>query len=139
MNYDDWGAGASGAALPLFREFAVDWDAGTLALRDGEPYTVEGAEALQIWMRLALAAENRRFAYSAHSHDYGNELSGLLGQCRDEGIRNAELRRRITEALTVCPYILGAEDFTFRTEGSSVTAAFTVRTVYHSMNWEVAL
>ena len=34
-------------ALPLFREWAVDWENGCFALRRGEPYLVSGDEALK--------------------------------------------------------------------------------------------
>lgn len=37
-------------ALPLFREWAVDWENGCFALRRGEPYLVSGDEALKIWV-----------------------------------------------------------------------------------------
>ena len=49
MIFPDWGTAPDTApeeALPLFREWAVDWENGCFALRRGEPYLVSGDEAL---------------------------------------------------------------------------------------------
>lgn len=138
MLFPDWNTTQTkNAALPLAREWAVDFDTGELLRRDGEPYTVTGDEAVKIWVKLALDAKCVRFCFSAHSHDYGNELGALFGRSMDSGILESELKRRITDALCVCPYITGAEDFAFETQGSGVTAHFTVKTVYNSFETEV--
>ena len=45
MIFPDWGTVPDTApeeALPLFREWAVDWENGCFALRRGEPYLVSG-------------------------------------------------------------------------------------------------
>lgn len=133
MIFPDWGeapAGGEEAALPLFREWAVDWESGAFALRNGEPYMVSGNEALKIWVTRALRPESQRFYYTAWSHDYGNELGELLGGCVDQGILESQVRRCIREALTVSPYIRAVDGFTFTKTGSRVEAAFTVHTVY---------
>lgn len=137
MIFPDWDTKeTSTAALPMAREWAVDFATGQLLLRDGEPYTVTGDEAVRIWVRLALDAKNIRFLFSAHSHAYGNELASLFGQSMNGGVVKSELKRRITDALCVCPYITGAEDFRFETDGSGVTVRFTVKTVYNSFGFE---
>lgn len=139
MIFPDWGTApeTKEETLPLYREWAVDFERGTLLLRDGEPYTVEGAEAVKIWVRLALDARCERWHFSAHSHDYGNELATLVGRGGDAGIRESLLTRAISEALLICPYITGVEGFSFAHEGGSVTVHFTVRTVYDSLDMEV--
>lgn len=138
MIFPDWGtAPEKKTVLPMAREWAVDWETGALALRDGAPYVVEGDEAVRIWVRLALAGDCARFRFSAHSHDYGNEFGALIGRALDAGIRESELKRTITQALCVCPYITGAEDFRFEQSGSGVSVHFTVKTVYNSFETEV--
>ena len=79
MIFPDWGTApeTNESPLPLFREWAVDWESGALALRGGEPYTLEGDEAVKLWVRLALDARCARWRYSAHSGDYGNELAAM--------------------------------------------------------------
>lgn len=139
MIFPDWNTKETNKTpLPLIREWAVDWETGELKRRDGEPYTVTGDEAVKIWVRLALDAKCVRFLYSAHSHDYGNELGALFGYSMNRGILESELKRRITDALLVCPYITGAEDFSFEVQGSGMTVHFTVKTVYNSFEMEVS-
>lgn len=139
MIFPDWGVAPEEkeTTLPLYREWAVDFENDALLLRDGEPYTVEGAEAVKLWVRLALDARCARWRFSAHSHDYGNELAALFGMSGDAGIRESLLKRTITETLLACPYITGVEGFAFERAGSGVTVRFTVRTVYEAFDTEV--
>lgn len=133
MIFPDWGespARNETAELPLYTEWAMDWDTGAFALRNGRPYTVTGTEALRIWVKCALHPESMRFAYTAHTHDYGNELSALLGGVTDQGILESRLRQSIRETLLVSPYIVTVDGFSFRKSGSCVEADFTVRTIY---------
>ena len=139
MIFPDWGESArttsAGAELPLYTEWAVDWDAGALALRDGEPYTVSGTEALKTWVRLALTPDNARFLYSAHSHDYGNELLEVLGETG--GILESRVRQYIREALLISPYITGVDGFSFARSGSLLEADFSVHTVYEDFSFGI--
>ena len=114
----------------------MDWESGALALRGGEPYTLEADEAVKLWVRLALDARCARWRYSAHSGDYGNELAALLGRSGDAGIRESLLKRIITETLLVCPYITGVEGFSFEHRADGATVRFTVKTVYNSFETE---
>jgi hypothetical protein len=140
MIFPDWGAAtetAGSESLPLYTEWALDADTGALRLRDGKPYTVTGAEALRVWIYLALQPDSRRYQYSAHSANYGNELETLAGES-DRGILASRLRREVRETLCASPYISDVEGFSFTFTGSTVTAAFTVHTVYEDieMTWE---
>ena len=133
MIFPDWGTApetASEAALPLFQEWAVDWDGKSFALRGGEPYLVSGDEALKIWATRALRPESERFRYTAWSPDYGNELAALLGGCVDQGILESQVRQYVREALLASPYIREVDGFSFVKTGSRVEARFTVHTVY---------
>ena len=134
MIFPDWGTApntdSEEAALPLFREWAVDWENQTFALRNGQPYLVSGDEALKIWVTKALRPESERFRYTAWSADYGNELALLLGGCVDQGILESQVRQYVREALLSSPYIREVDGFTFFKAGSRVEARFTVHTVY---------
>ena len=138
MIFPDWGteSGTEQSTLPLCREWAADIESGKLLLRGGEPYTVEGDEAVKLWVRLALDAKCARWKYSAHSGDYGNELAALIGRSGDAGIRESLLKKTITETLLVCPYITGVEGFSFEHRADGVTVRFTVKTVYNSFETE---
>lgn len=134
MIFPDWGSAPTqqtgSTALPLYTEWAVDWDSGSFALANGLPFLVSGTEALKIWVACALHPDSSRFSCSAHSPDYGNEFSALVGECMDRGILESQLRRSIREALLISPYITAADGFSFSQKGSLVTVHFTVRTVY---------
>ena len=142
MIFPDWGTNAADSAareLPLYTEWAVDWETGGFALRDGKPYTVTGAEALKTWVRCALHPESRRFLFSAHSADYGNQIADYLSESAGEGILESLLTREIQDTLLVCPYIRQVDGFSFTRQGSRLTVDFTVHTVYEdfSSNTEV--
>lgn len=132
MIFPDWGAASVPAEKepPLFTEWAVDWDEGRFALKNGRFYTVTGTEALKIWVGRALRLESGRFRYTAWSWDYGNELESLLGDCGDRGVLESRLRQYIREALLVSPYIQAVDGFSFSLEGSRMTVRFTVHSVY---------
>lgn len=139
MIFPDWGGAAAESGietLPLYTEWAVDWDAGAFALRNGQPYTVTGDEALRIWMRCALHPESVRFLYSAHSADYGNQLAAYLSERTQQGILESLVEREVRETLLVSPYITAVDGFSFERSGSRLTARFTVRTVYGDFTTE---
>ena len=134
MIFPDWGETPKGtskeAVLPLFQEWAVDWENQSFALRNGEPYLVSGDEALKIWVTKALRPESERFRYTAWSAGYGNELASLLGGCVDQGILESQVRQYVRDALLASPYIREGDGFSFSQVGSGVAARFTVHTVY---------
>ena len=133
MIFPDWGTAAveSGEALlPLYTEWAMDWEGGAFALRDGKPYTVTGDEALRSWVRCALHPESCRFLCTAHTPAYGNQLALYLADTADQGILESLLAREIRETLLFSPYIRRVDGFTFERSGSLLTAYFRVRTVY---------
>ena len=66
--------------LPMFREYAYDFENNCLLLRDGNTYLVEGNEALRIWIFKALTTE--RFRYTAYDGAFGSEIHTLIGTRR---------------------------------------------------------
>ncbi len=116
-------------SLPLMREAAVDFDSGRIRMdENGDVVRVAGREAVRVWVWRALQPDNARFVYSAHTDSYGNTLGQLAGKALPEA--ESRVAGMVREALAPCPYILGAERFSFTREGSRLIAAFTVRTVY---------
>lgn len=120
-------AASQDTALPMFREYAYDYENNRLLLRDGQTYLVEGNEALRIWIFKALDAE--RFRYTAYDADYGSEIDTLIGRLNSSVIL-PELKRFIIEALMVNPYIEELSNFQFEQSGSGVRAEFDCATVY---------
>lgn len=125
----------SAAELPLFKEYAVDWDNKTLLLKDGRPYLLTGNEALKVWIYKALHPQTQLFKYNAYSDNYGNEIMNLISRFVNTDIKHAELQRIISEALLVNPYILNLSDFVFSQIGSKMTIEFTVQTVYGKIDY----
>lgn len=122
-------------ALPMFREYAYDYENNRLLLRDGQTYLVEGNEALRIWIFKALDTE--RFRYTAYDSDYGSEIDTLIGAVNSSVIL-PELKRFIIEALMVNPYIEELSNFQFEQSSSGVWVEFDCTTVYgkEQIIWE---
>ncbi len=141
MIFPDWGTAPVQAeeakTLPLFTEWAVDWEKKRFALRNGDFYTVTGTEALKIWVARALHLESFRFFYTAWSWAYGNEIHTLLGGCVDQGILENCLRQYIREAILISPYILEADGFSFHKNGSRMEVRFTAHTVYEAFGYRM--
>ena len=102
--------------LPLFREYAYDFQNNCLLLKSGQTYLVEGNEALRIWIYKALATE--RFRYAAYDSDFGSEIDTLIGSPLHGDIAKSELKRFIVEALMVNPYIEELGNFQISQTGS---------------------
>lgn len=122
--------------LPLFREYAYDFENNRLLLRNGQTYLVEGNEALRIWIFKALTTE--RFRYTAYDSDFGSEIGTLIGSALHGDVAKSELKRFIIEALMVNPYIEELGNFQISQTGSGVTAEFDCTTVYgpDKISWE---
>lgn len=116
--------------LPIFKEWATDFEKNELKLKDGRPYIVEKNEALQVWIWKALQRENERFNFTAYSNNYGNEIYLLLSRYTEKEVTISELKRTITDALLVNPYIKSIENFDISIDGSYTNASFDVITIY---------
>lgn len=129
-------AEASATALPMFREYAYDYENNCLLLRDGNTYLVEGNEALRIWIFKALATA--RFRYTAYDAAFGSEIDTLPGLSLNDEIAQSEPKRFITEAIMVNPYIVELSNFLFTRTKSGMTVEFDCETVYGRVHytWE---
>lgn len=88
-------------------------------------------EALYQAIYLILNVE--RYAYPIYSRNYGSELSDLIGKAKDYAM--SEVKRRITEALEQDDRITGVGNWSFETGCNSVTANFTVYTIYGDLDF----
>ena len=124
------------AALPVFEEWAYDFEKNEFLKRGGRYYKVQKNEALKIWIYKAL--KTPRYRYQAYSRKYGNELEELIGLSQNRQIMESELERYIQEALLVNPYITEVDEFEFEygvetPRGKATVVYFTVNTVYGSL------
>ena len=91
--------------------------------------TVDGLEAVRQAVEIILHVE--RFRWQIYRPYSGMEWDGLIGQ--DPGYVGAELQRRVIDALTVDDRVTGISDYDYTVDGSSLSAVFTVNTVYGSI------
>jgi hypothetical protein len=93
---------------------------------------VDGLEAIKqaIYLRLSTEKDD----YLIYSEDYGIQLEDLIGESDTYVLPT--LQGRIAEALLRDERVLGVDDFYFTEEKGSVTAAFTVRTVWGDIAME---
>lgn len=122
------------AELPVFREYAYDFENNCLLTKAGATYLVEKDEALKIWIYHALKVA--RYIYPAHSKEYGNELDRLTGHVMNRKILESEIKRYITEALMVNPYLQQLGDFSFSYENKMIEVCFEVTTIYGRFTYE---
>lgn len=117
--------------LPLFKEYAWDFDTNRFIYDDkGKHILLEANEAIKIWCYKALKTE--RFTYLAYTHGFGIELYPFVAKVMGVLERKSELKRMITEALMVNPYILSVDSITFSEEerGEDVEIHIVMTTVY---------
>lgn len=75
-----------------------------------------------------------RFNYEIYSWNYGIELVDLMGESKEYVY--AELKRRITEALTQDERIESVDAFLFSANKNEISAAFTVYTIFGDIKAE---
>ena len=91
--------------------------------------TMDGQAAVRQAVEIILNVE--RFRWQIYRPYSGMEWDGLIGQ--DPGYVGAELQRRVIDALTVDDRVTGISDYDYTVDGSSLSAVFTVNTVYGSI------
>lgn len=99
--------------------------------------TAEGADVIKQAVEIILSVQ--RFKWQIYSGNFGMDYRDLIGG--DPGVVASNLLRRLQDAFSVDDRILSVDNFAYLVEGDSLTASFTVRTVYGELseNAEVAL
>ncbi len=122
---------STASELPLFKEYAWDFDNDCFIYdSNGNHILLEGNEAIKVWCYKALKTE--RFMYLAYTHGFGIELYPFMAKVMGIMQRKSELKRIVTEALMVNPYIVSVDSISFdennRNEEMDIRIAMT--TVY---------
>lgn len=126
---------ATAATLPLFKEYAWDFENNDFLLKDGKFVVVEGIEALKIWIWKAL--NTQRYRYLAYTWNYGHELENLVGKGLSNSVIKSEAQRFIQEALLINPYITDIANINVKIDDSKFTLSFTANTVYGEVDISV--
>ena len=122
------------SGLPLLVDVAIDLQTGLPVTEQDRPVLLSGQQALRQWVHFALARESRRFAYAAHTADYGNEFEALMGYPVTEA--ESRLPEMIRQALEGNPYIVAVTHLTVTRQETGLRADFTLETVYGTMEYE---
>ena len=83
-------------------------------------------EAVRQAVEIILHVE--RFRWQIYSPYSGMQWEGLIGQ--NPGYVNAELQRRIRDALTMDDRVTGISNYRSQLDGNTLTVSLTVNTVY---------
>lgn len=119
---------AKRAALPLYIDVLWDETAGVPVIEKGEPVWASGNEALKGWCWRAL--KTQRYAEECRSHQYGSELTELVGKPWQRESVQSEAERYLKECLLANPYIKEIKDVSAEFSESGLTLSCRVITVY---------
>ena len=86
----------------------------------------DGWEAIRQAVEIIVNVE--RFKWQIYTPNFGTDYNGLLGT--EPGYAASELQRRLEDAFLPDSRILGMKDFTWSFSGVSLSARFTVLTVF---------
>ncbi len=86
----------------------------------------DGWEAIRQAVEIIVNVE--RFKWQIYTPNFGTDYDGLLGT--EPGYAASELQRRLEDAFLPDSRILGMKDFTWSFSGVSLSARFTVLTVF---------
>ncbi len=111
-------------------DWAVDFENGCMALKNGKPYLVYELDALRVFVQKALRTD--RGVFVAYEEDFGCDKLAQIG--------DGAIKQRITQALKH-PDILGVHSFEFKREEAMLSISFVVDTIYGEMDMtrEVAI
>lgn len=122
--------------LPYLQEWAYDFDQNQFKLDDdGRMYLVGGNEALKIWLYWAIMTE--RYKYLAYTPDYGCEILGMIGYPLSSEAKASEIRRMITEAVMVCPYVKRINRIDLEMENDALFINVNLTSIYDEGEVEV--
>ncbi|CAL7892054.1 DUF2634 domain-containing protein [Fusobacterium necrophorum] len=127
----------SGTELPLFCEYAIDFESGQPLYENEDIVTLIGNEALKVWIFRALKTERNR--YAIHSEYYGSDLREHIGTIYNESIKQVLMQEQIKDCLLVNPYLANVYNFSFEKQENDVKITFSVDTVYGTLEQEVQL
>ena len=106
-------------------DYEIDFETGKLTGR-----IITGLPAIKQWVMIVLGTD--KYYYTQYSWDHGCELRDLIGKGFKQDYIESEVKRIITEALSMSKYIKGISNLEVSYEGDTLTVAFTIDTIYGS-------
>ncbi len=106
-------------------DYEIDFETGTLTGK-----IVTGLGAIKQWVQIVLGTD--KYYYTQYSWNHGCELRDLIGKGFRQDYIESEVKRIITEALSRSTDIQGISNLEVSYSGDTLTAAFTLDTIYGS-------
>lgn len=129
MTYlDEVGADVEVLEQEGFCEYAYDFENNTLKTKDGRHYYVYGNEAMKIWIYKAMISN--RFKHSAYTDKFGTEIYSLIGEVISSKFKEAEIKRYITEAVMVHPFMVSINKIDIKSHKSGLIVDVYYTTVF---------
>jgi len=112
-----------------FFEYAYDFENNEL-LTDSQNkhYYVYGNEAMKIWIYKCMLTS--RFKYTAYSDRFGTEVFELVGEVISSKLKKEEIKRYITEAIMVHPFMVSITKIDIEQKRENVTVVVYYTTVF---------
>lgn len=116
--------------LHIGKSFLFDFEKGDFVVKDGKLVTIDGIEAIKMWITKVLKTEKGRFKIYEQENkelEYGINIEDLIiGQNYPQSFIEAELKREITTALTKHSSIDNLSDFNIERNNSFLKINFKV-------------
>ena len=104
-------------------DYEIDFETGKLTGR-----TVTGLDAIKQWVKIVLITE--RYLFPQYSWNHGSDLNTLIGQGYDEDYITTEVKRMISEALSVDDSIIDFDELNIEMKGDRLSVSFVIDTIY---------
>lgn len=114
--------------LPMFKEYAFDFELNEIIISNGREVILEGLEAVKIWAYKAL--NTPRFRYLAYTWNYGQEFDNLIGSTYSKKVSESEGKRYLEECLLINPYITGVKNVNISSIEDRLNIDFIMVTIY---------
>ncbi len=121
--------------IPLCREVAWDFEQDKPIFKQGMPMTVEGKEAVQVWIWNAL--KTVRYRYEIYPWSYGCEVENLIGQPFTDAVKQSEAIRYVKECLAESPYIESVNGIQVSFDENVLSVECVVKTIYGEVKMDV--
>lgn len=128
IDFDSAKVSKASQKLPLFKEYAWDFDKNEFILEAGKQKMITGKDAVRVWVWKAL--HTQRYRYAAYTWNYGHELEELIGKGLSREAIKSEVERYLKEALLINQYIKSIKDIEISIDESDIQVEFTVTTIY---------
>ena len=113
-------AAAVAEQLAFGRSWRFDFSIGEFVLTPAGK--VAEAEYFEAWLQWCLKAlRTERYRYLAYTRAYGQEMDSLIGRHLTRAANESEIRRMVTECLTVDPRTAAVGNFVFDWDGDICT------------------